>query len=379
MDEKVGKRVEGVQKFPRCLRGLLLLLAVLMIFNSVLTVSAAEFSITSPLDVTYTADNGETWQGSGSNNTIIISDTVILGRTVSASVKFNQTFSNLSPGDTFNVTADINDSIGGINGGDLVLSVIGASSSAFGNTANGRSVTATGTVDKDGTLNVTVILRINNLKYSYPDRNSRTKIKVNFTATNETETNGLLNKIIEFIKEIPTKIGEFFTSLSNSLRSWFESVGQWFTDLGDKISGFFDNLFNNIKDFFTNLFIPDENYFTDLSDDLDKTLSDSLGFIYTIPKTLLEEVNTMYDSLNSSSYGNLTINMPAIEFNLLGNHYTLYEGGQTDLYQAGNMPWLDTVLDVARAMITIVIVVGCARMIYKKVVNKVGIEGGDEL
>lgn len=339
MVKKVGKRVEGVQKFPRCMRGLLLLLAVLMIFNSVLPVSAAEFSITSPLDVTYTADNGETWQGSGSNNTIITSDTVILGRTVSATVKFNQTFYNLSPGDTFNVTADINDSIGGINGGDLVLSVIGASSSAFGNTANGRSVTATGTVDKDGTLNVTVILRINNLKYSYPDRNSRTMIKVNFTATNETETNGLLNKIIEFIKEIPDKISEALKKL----------------------------------------FIPDENYFTDLIDDLDKTLSDSLGFIYTIPKTLLEEVNTMYDSLNSSSYGNLTINMPAIEFNLLGKHYTLYEGGQTDLYQAGNMPWLDTVLDVARAMITIVIVVGCARVIYKKVVNKVGIEGGDEL
>lgn len=67
------------------------------------------------------------------------------------------------------------------------------------------------------------------------------------------ETTGLLNSIIEFvkgilenIKELPNKIGNFFNELKNNLTIWFSNIGNWFTELGDKISGFFEKLWNRI-------------------------------------------------------------------------------------------------------------------------------------
>lgn len=407
MDKKVGKRVEGVQKFPRCLRGLLLLLSFLIVFYSAIPVYAYSYPLSDTGKFTFTADNGEQIEVTGNPGSSQSGSPIIQGRLTNVSLS-TQVYISGKKGDIVTFEVDFKQSF--ITKADMLLlahenGVLGGNGIEWGgflepvDFSKDNYITTYELQSDVNNFPVSISVSAANFVLSGGSSvsNQRAEIGFNINTTVEDSTKGLLTSILDWIKQIPTKIGEFFTSLSNSLRSWFESVGQWFsnlfdslkdwfesvgqwfTDLGDKISGFFDNLFNNIKDFFTNLFIPDENYFTDLSDDLDKTLSDSLGFIYTIPKTLLEEVNTMYNALNSSSYGNLTINMPAIEFNLLGKHYTLYEGGQTDLYQAGNMPWLDTVLDVARAMITIVIVVGCARMIYKKVVNKVGIEGGDEL
>ena len=389
MDKKVGKRVEGVQKFPRCLRGLLLLLSFLIVFYSAIPVYAYSYPLSDTGKFTFTADNGEQIEVTGNPGSSQSGSPIIQGRLSMVSLD-TEVYISGKKGDIVTFEVDFKQSF--ITKADMLLSanengVLGGTGIEWGGfletvdfSKDNYIITYELQSDVNNTpVSITVSAMNFVLSGGSSVSNQRAEIGFNINTTVEDSTKGLLISILDWIKQIPTKIGEFFTNLANSLQSWFDSVGQWFNDLGDKISGFFDNLFNNIKDFFTNLFIPDENYFTELSDDLDKTLSDSLGFIYTIPKTLLEEVNTMYDALNSSSYGNLTINMPAIEFNLFGNHYILYEGGKTDLYQPGYMPWLDVVLDVARAMITIVIVVGCARMIYKKVVNKVGIEGGDEL
>lgn len=57
---------------------------------------------------------------------------------------------------------------------------------------------------------------------------------------------GFFTNLTNKLKSWFDNIGDWFTNLSNNIKQWFENVGNWFTELGNKISGFFTNLWNNI-------------------------------------------------------------------------------------------------------------------------------------
>lgn len=388
MDKKVGKRVEGVQKFPRCLRGLLLLLSFLIVFYSAIPVYAYSYPLSDTGKFTFTADNGEQIEVTGNPGSSQSGSPIIQGRLTNVSLS-TQVYISGKKGDIVTFEVDFKQSF--ITKADMLLlahenGVLGGNGIEWGGflepvdfSKDNYIVTYELQSDVNNSpVSITVSAANFVLSGGSSVSNQRAEIGFNINTTVEDSTKGLLTSILDWIKQIPTKIGEFFTNLANSLQSWFDSVGQWFTDLGDKISGFFDNLFNNIKDFFTNLFIPGDDYFDNLRADLDSFLSQHLGIVYELPVRLLEETKTIFELLKTSDSA-LIINVPAFEFTLFGKTYQIYEGGYHNLYQKGNMPWLDTVIFIAHIMIDIALSVGFVRFVYRKIINKVGVEGGDEL
>ena len=93
----------------------------------------------------------------------------------------------------------------------------------------------------------------------------------NVDVTSKSETNSLLDSVIEWLQSIgddlqglPDKISNFFSSLSsaisdqftllkNNIQGWFDDVGEWFSALGDRISDFFTSLGESISGFFEKL------------------------------------------------------------------------------------------------------------------------------
>lgn len=388
MVKKVGKRVEGVQKFPRCLRGLLLLLSFLIVFYSAIPVYAYSYPLSDKGKFTFTADNGEQIEVTGNPATTQSGSPIIQGRLTNVSLD-TQVYISGKKGDIVTFEVDFKQSF--ITKADMLLlahenGILGGNGIEWGGFLkpvdfSKDNYIATYELQSDvNNTPVSISVSAANFVLSGGSSvsNQRAQIGFNINTTVEDSTKGLLTSILDWIKQIPTKIGEFFTNLANSLQSWFDSVGQWFNDLGDKISGFFDNLFNNIKDFFTNLFIPADDYFDNLRADLDSFLSQHLGIVYELPVRLLEETKTIFELLKTSDSA-LIINVPAFEFTLFGKTYQIYEGGYHNLYQKGNMPWLDTVIFIAHIMIDIALSVGFVRFVYRKIINKVGVEGGDEL
>lgn len=76
---------------------------------------------------------------------------------------------------------------------------------------------------------------------SSPDSNAWFKVS-SVQLKTESEESGFFNSIIEFFKELFTKLE---TGITN--------IGSWFSELGDKLSSGFSNLIDNIKNFFSDL------------------------------------------------------------------------------------------------------------------------------
>lgn len=362
MVKKVGMRVEGVQKFPRWMRGLLLLLVSLTIFSSfTVPVFGADYKLEwNSCAVTGVNSMGGIIDSVATNpnfdGNIIVWSSGQFDTAHTDGIEWSFYLSgSFSSGDV--ITFNYANTLGGLafNTANLRITENGNSKNQLLNSSSG---TFTYSVNENCDI-IEFFLTSNDLKKSSDSTSPSTRFKLTFTV--ETQEVGLLKSILDFIKQIPEKIGNFFT------------------ELGNKISGFFDNLFNNIKDFFTTLFKPSDDYFENLRTELDEFFSDHLGIVYELPVALYNETMTIFTSFKSVSQGILYITVPAFEFYLFDHHYEIFEGGSFLLYQEGNMPWLDTVMDIAHVMIDIFLAIGFVRFVYKKVINKVGVEGGDEI
>lgn len=122
----------------------------------------------------------------------------------------------------------------------------------------------------------------------------------NYIITSSDKSNSFLSSIIDYIKnifskltELPNAIGSFitnlgnqisgfFTNLVNNLKTWFESVGNWFTELGNNIKQWFTNLTNNLKQWF---------------DNIGKWFSDLWQNISDLFNNVIESVNNWWDSV----------------------------------------------------------------------------------
>lgn len=243
------------------------------------------------------------------------------------------------------------------------------------------------------------------IKNTYENDDFYYNIKINSTVSSESTS--LLNKIIDFVKgifenlkELPSKIGDFFSNLSTSLKQWFADVGNWFSNLGDnlkqwfsnvgdwfsslgeKIGGFFTDIFDKIKEFFTNLFKPHDGYFDEVKDDLDKFLTEHLGIAYTLIPSLLSQTKEIITAVFNNG-DDVIITFPALKVPIGDKTFVVGEAQSinfTDIYYNDNLNsvWLtlftisDTVFSIGSALLFV-------RVVYKKFINKVGVEGGDEV
>lgn len=89
------------------------------------------------------------------------------------------------------------------------------------------------------------------------------------------KTTGLLDSIIDWIKQIIEDIKSLPEKISNSLSRFFENLGNKLTELKDGISNFFENLWNNLKsafedigDWFSELGESIGQFFTDLGESI---------------------------------------------------------------------------------------------------------------
>lgn len=154
-----------------------------------------------------------------------------------------------------------------------------------------------------------------------------------------------------------------------------------------KIGGFFDKFFENISNFLKSLFMPSDDYFDNLRSDLDIYLTEHLGVVYEFPATLLEETKTMYNGIKSQNINSvaLYLRVPEISFTLNGTKHKILSSQSYNLFSFVNeMPTdfysvFTRTLKIMRALIDISLAIVCFKMIYKQIINKVGIEGGSDL
>lgn len=243
---------------------------------------------------------------------------------------------------------------------------------------------------------------------------------LNASLSSKSETNGLLDTIIQFvkgifenIKELPSKIGDFLTNLSNSLKQWFSDVGEWFSNLGDnlkqwftnlgdnlrqwfanvgdwfsslgdKIGGFFTDIFNKIKEFFTSLFKPHDGYFDEVRNDLDAYLAAHLGIAYTAIPAILEFTKRIFTDVSTAYQGSPIITLPAINIPIGDNTIHLLDSVSVNLddYMStdDNMQNVLTILfGISDTLLNVGAFICFCRVVYKKFINKVGVEGGDDV
>lgn len=125
------------------------------------------------------------------------------------------------------------------------------------NFSNGKcSITAKALTDvQDKMLSMEIWVKTFTVNDGYSDVDLT--LRCNASSERISETTGLLNSIIEFvkgifenIKELPNKIGDFFNNLIDKLSTWFtnltDSISGFFTDIKDNINGFFEKLWNRI-------------------------------------------------------------------------------------------------------------------------------------
>lgn len=256
------------------------------------------------------------------------------------------------------------------------------------------------------------------IKNTYENDDFYYNIKINSDVSSESSS--LLNKIIDFVKgifenlkELPSKIGDFFSNLSNSLkqwfadvgdwfsnlgdnlkqwftnlgdnlRQWFANVGDWFSSLGDKIGGFFTDIFNKIKEFFTSLFKPHDGFFDEVRNDLDAYLAAHLGIAYTAIPAILEFTKRIFTDVSTAYQSAPMITLPAINIPIGNDTIHLLDPVSVnldDVYQAdSNMQNVISIFfGISDTLLNVGAFICFCRVVYKKFVNKVGVEGGDDV
>lgn len=154
-----------------------------------------------------------------------------------------------------------------------------------------------------------------------------------------------------------------------------------------KIGGFFENFFENISNFLKSLFMPSDDYFENLRTDLDVYLTDHLGVVYELPSKLYKDTEKMVNGIRGKDINSVSlyVRVPEISFTLNGEKHILLTAQNYNLFSfLTDMPTqftsiYKTAVGLMRALIDITLAVACFKMIYKQIVNKVGIEGGSDL
>lgn len=414
-------KIKGAKQVSPKPRGLVaLLISFCIVFFSFPVVALADNDVAvSSIEGTSLSDNNVTVTADPVKNygTLKFSP-AIAGRVSQFIINVNVVLSG-STGDTISGTIDLYcEQLTNLNGSfifknDYVNNVNGY-------LKNGRlSFSTQLTMNCDNVI-VPISLRVN--FFDVVDGQHDVDLSVNVVASiqRESETSGLLKKVLDWLqsifdnlKELPNKIGTFFTNLSNSLkqwfadvgdwfsnlgenlkqwftnlgdnlRQWFSNVGDWFSSLGEKIGGFFTDIFNKIKEFFTSLFKPHDGYFDEVRNDLDAYLAEHLGIAYTAIPAIWEFTKNIFTDIYNTRARSPVFTLPAIEIPI-GNenihimdsvsiNFSTYINGDENM---GNV--VDIFFGISDTLLNVGAFICFCRVVYKKFVNKVGVEGGDDV
>lgn len=119
----------------------------------------------------------------------------------------------------------------------------------------------------------------------------------------ETKEEGLLNSIIEWLRQIKDNLTNGFENLKNGL-----------IELKNNIVELPGRIVNGIK----NLFVPSSDYFDLKMDDINTALEENLGAVYQV-SNLLDE---FFTNFNADSTQNV-IEVPVLSVDLLGYPFTI--------------------------------------------------------
>lgn len=233
-------------------------ICVALLFSFPVISYAADIPVDSA-EVQGLADNGEVNTNTGSNGSAIRFGTIIYGRVNMITTNYTFTVTG-NAGDVITVDASmVNNGFTGVTGyATLYNSYV---DSVIGQAVNGTSFSLTVqlvTDVKDQPMTVSCTLTPQGVRSGYENDYARFGWRMSITRTSE--TNGLLDTLIDWVQgifdnlsELPDKISGFFSDLGDDLTAWFEDVGDWFTDLGNDLSAWFSDLGDRISGFFTNL------------------------------------------------------------------------------------------------------------------------------
>ena len=136
----------------------------------------------------------------------------------------------------------------------------------------------------------------------------------------------------KWFTDLGNNIKQWFTSLTNNLKTWFDSVGAWFKDIGDRISGFFTNLWNNISDSISNV--------TQSVRDWWNGLIEWFKNLWIIPDGYLDEYKERFIKWFSDHFGFLyqSIELSGALVQVLLNVFTKTPDGTITIPQI-TLPW----------------------------------------
>lgn len=155
-----------------------------------------------------------------------------------------------------------------------------------------------------------------------------------------------LERILQAILEIPSKIesffsnlgatiGSFFTDLRENIIQKFEDLKQWFNDLGDRISGFFDDLklkiettFQAAVDEIKSWFIPSDGFMEKYNEKWLNWCDEHLGVLVQFPEILVDLIHRLNDVMSPNSY---VFTFPEISVPIAGRTYVFVEEQTVDM------------------------------------------------
>ena len=230
---------------------LLIVLAVCAAFFIPFSAQAATVPVTSA-SVQGRFDNGSTVMQTGSNGVALSLSPGIYQRLDRLATNYEILVTG-NAGDLITVTGYILGHVTSVHGQMMVYNdFVDTSNSSV--IVNGNKFELTFQLVSNvnnQSMTVTGSLNVDSYDQSYALDDAR--FGWNMTVESQSESNSLLQRILDFIKSIPDSISNLFSGLTNSLRDWFNNVGEWFTNLADSIGQFFTDLKNNISNFFTTL------------------------------------------------------------------------------------------------------------------------------
>lgn len=230
---------------------LLIVLAVCAAFFFPISVQGAVVPVTSA-SVQGQFDNGSSVMQNGSNGVALSLSPGIYQRLTRLATNYEILVTG-NAGDMITVTGYILGHVTSVHGQMMVYNdFVDTSSSSVIVNGNEFSLTfqLVSNVNSES-MTVTGSLFVDSYDQSYGLDDAR--FGWNMSVESQSESNSLLQRILDFIKSIPDSISNLFSGLTNSLRDWFNNVGDWFSDLGNSIGQWFTDLKNNISTFFTNL------------------------------------------------------------------------------------------------------------------------------
>lgn len=166
----------------------------------------------------------------------------------------------------------------------------------------------------------------------------------------EVSQNGLLNSIIDIIKNIWTGITDLPQNIANSIKGFFENVVNAVVNLGN-------TLLEGIK----NLFVPSEDDITTMKEKWDTLLSERFGALYQVTQ-LIHDYALAFKNQNKS-----TITFPSVTIPLAGSNFT-FGGWEVQIVPDG-FSAIFTVLKTITSILATCLFVNSLRNRFEKILG----------